>query len=98
MAEQDKSILELVFAAIRDSHHHRSLPELIGKALGKRAALILLIDVVGSVTTTGDNELGSIRDRSMILQITELLRDNMDRMMQKAGEEAKKAEQGDGGG
>jgi len=81
-----------LYAALQAAHYQETLPELIGKALGKKAVMLILIDVRGAITTVGNSEDDSTRDRSMIRQITELLAKNMDAMMKKAGAEAREGD------
>lgn len=86
------SFIEQVYAFIREAHLQQDcLPEIIGKALDKKAVLLILIDVDGGITTVGDSAPENVRDRSMVLQMSELLNNNMDRMMKQAGKEARES-------
>lgn len=79
---------------ILEAHAQNRLPELIGKALGKTAVVIIMVDAEGGVLITANCRSNQddvyVRDRSMITQTSDLLAANMKNMMKIAGEESKK--------
>lgn len=82
---------EIARQVIRDAHHLGVLQHLIGDALNKNIVLVVLGDVVGAITLSGDTRAGEnhVRDRSMLTQMTKLLSDNMNDMMKQAGKETR---------
>lgn len=90
MTEDEKR--EFLHEEIRTAHYGGTLVRLIGDALRKDAVLLMLIDVVGRFTMSGDNRAtteNSKRHRILLFKIRSLLQENMDRMMKEAGKEAK---------
>jgi hypothetical protein len=89
MTEEEK--IKIAHEAIKEAHHQGCLQNLIGDALSKNAVIVILLDAAGAITVSADSRSGtnSVRDRSMIEQMTNLLADNMKPMMQKAGKKAR---------
>jgi hypothetical protein len=84
---------EMVFTAIRATYTlNNELPKMIGEALEKDAAIILLVNADGSITVVGAHKPGvpnEKRNGIMVQKISNLLGEKMKEMMLEAGKEAK---------
>lgn len=95
-AEAWAHIRTYVEALIKEAHDKGRLPEIIGRVLGKDAVLVALINQDGTIETHGSQNDKSeffVRNKSMIYQMSYLLKDHMKDMMQKAGKEFKESKE-----
>lgn len=88
---QDNRISDL-HNFIRNAHSDGSIAAILGDVLEKTAVLIITINPDGSIDSHANNRSDvetAKRDRSMVIQMSELLKKNMGDMMKKAGKEYK---------